>query len=53
MFSKSNFFKKLTSKMNPIARKIFWIQIKQCTRKVKVKGKNDCSVYYETEPKVL
>lgn len=34
-FSQTASFKKLTSKMNPVAKKIFWMQVQQCTKKVR------------------
>lgn len=32
-FSEENSFEKLTKNMNPLAKKIMWMQIKQCTKK--------------------
>lgn len=34
-FSKEKSFEKMTDKMNPLAKKIMWMQIKQCTKKQK------------------
>lgn len=34
-FSKEKAFEKLTYGMNPLAKKIMWMQISQCTKKAK------------------